>query len=96
MAAGLDAGRVTAAAANGALHDISRMLVPLNYTKGTRFRRDQGGHTAPLTPLSAAAELDRYPDSAVGFATTQLRRGLNQVVEALDRAHERVSQVTGQ
>ena len=68
MAAGLDAGRVTADAANGVLHEISRMLVPLNYTHGTRFRRDLGGHTAPLTPLSVAAELDRYPVSAMGFA----------------------------
>ena len=67
------------------------MLVPLNYTRGTRFRRDLGGHTSPLTPLSVAAELDRYPVSALGFAATQLRRGMNQVVAALDEARERVA-----
>ena len=73
------------------LHEVSRLLVPLNYTRGTRFRRDLGGHTSPLTPLSVAAELDRYPVSALGFAATQLRRGVNQVVAALDEARERVA-----
>jgi len=93
MAAGLEAGQVKAAAANGALHDISRLLVPLNYTTGTRFRRDLSKPAAPLTALSAAAALDRYPVSALPFATTQLRRGLNQVLASLDEATERVQAV---
>ena len=91
MAVGLDEGRITKDAANNVLHEVSRLLVPLNYTRGTRFRRDLGGHTSPLTPLSVAAELDRYPVSALGFAATQLRRGMNQVVAALDEARERVA-----
>jgi hypothetical protein len=91
MAVGLDEGRITKDAANNVLHEVSRLLVPLNYTRGTRFRRDVGGQTSPLTPLSAAAELDRYPVSAMGFAATQLRRGMNQVVAALDEARERVA-----
>jgi N-acetylated-alpha-linked acidic dipeptidase len=93
MAADLEAGKVKAAAANGALHDISRLLVPLNYTTGTRFRRDLSKPAAPLTALSVAAALDRYPVSALPFATTQLRRGLNQVLTSLDEARDRVQAV---
>ena len=93
MAAGLDGGAVTAKAANEVLLKLSHLLVPLNYTRGTRFRRDLSMPAAPLTPLSIAKELDRYPVSAMGFATTQLRRGMNQVVAALDEARERVEAV---
>ncbi|MBX9847163.1 MAG: M28 family peptidase [Xanthobacteraceae bacterium] len=93
MAAGLEAGKVKAKAANGALHDISRLLVPLNYTTGTRFRRDLSKPASPLTALSVATALDRYPVSALPFATTQLRRGLNQLLTSLDEARERVQAV---
>ncbi len=93
MAAGLDAGKVTAGAANTALHELSRLLVPLNYTTGTRFRRDLSRPAAPLTPLSVAGTLDRYPVSALPFATTHLRRGMNQVLAALTEAKEKVRAV---
>src|SRR4029077_15523036 len=95
MAAGLDSGAVKAKAANDVLHKLSHLLVPLNYTRGTRFRRDLSMPAAPLTPLSVAKDLDRYPVSAMGFATTQLRRGMNQVLAALDEARERVENVSG-
>ena len=45
----------------------------------------------PLTALAVAAELDRYPPSALPFAQTHLKRGLNQVVAALEEARERVA-----
>ena len=90
LAAGLNAGKVKPKAANSALHDVSRLLVPLNYTTGTRFRRDLSKPAAALTALSVASALDRYPVSALPFATTQLRRGMNQVLAALDEASERV------
>jgi hypothetical protein len=93
LAAGLDAGKVTASNANRALHELSRLLVPLNYTTGTRFRRDLSKPAAPLTPLSVASVLDRYPVSALPFATTQLRRGMNQVLAALEEAKEKVQAV---
>jgi hypothetical protein len=67
--------------------------VPLNYTTGTRFRRDLSRPAAPLTPLSVAGTLDRYPVSALPFATTQLRRGMNQVLAALTEAKEKVRAV---
>jgi len=94
MAAGLDVGTVKAKAANDVLLKLAHLLVPLNYTRGTRFRRDLSMPAAPLTPLSIAKDLDRYPVSAMGFATTQLRRGMNQVLAALDEARERVEDVS--
>ena len=93
MAAGLDGGKVKVSDANGALHELSRLLVPLNYTTGTRFRRDLSKPAAPLTPLSVASGLDRYPVSALPFATTQLRRGMNQVIAALEEAKKKVQAV---
>ena len=46
-----------------------------------------------MTALAIATELDRYPPSALGFAQTHLRRGLNQVLAALAEARERVTAV---
>ena len=70
---------------------LSHLLVPLNYTRGTRWRRDLSVPAPPLTALAVAAELDRYPPSALPFAQTHLKRGLNQVVAALEEARERVA-----
>ena len=58
---------------------VLRHLVPLDYTRGTRYRRDIGLPAAPLTHLAVAAELDRYPPEALGFALASLTRGQNHV-----------------
>jgi N-acetylated-alpha-linked acidic dipeptidase len=84
------AGRVSPAAASQLSVDMSRLLVPLNYTRGTRWRRDLGLAAAPLTPLAVAAELDRYPPNALPFAQTHLKRALNHVLAALEEAHDTV------
>lgn len=83
-------GRIAPAEANEVLLGLSRLLVPLNYTRGTRFRRDLGVTAPPLPALATAAELDRYPPAALPFAQTQLKRGLNQVLAALEEALETV------
>jgi hypothetical protein len=72
---------------------LANILVALNYTRGTRWRRDLSVTAAPLTALSVAAELDRYPPNALPFAQTHLKRGLNQVLAALQEAKERVEAV---
>jgi N-acetylated-alpha-linked acidic dipeptidase len=90
FAAAIGAGHVQPAAANSVLLDLSRLLVPLNYTRGTRWRRDLSVPAPPLTALAAAAELDRYPPQALPFAQTQLKRGLTQVLAALEEAREKV------
>ena len=65
---------------------VLRHLVPLDYTRGTRYRRDIGLPAAPLTHLAVAAELDRYPPQALGFVLTTLTRGQNHVVAAAEAA----------
>ncbi|MDO9502685.1 M28 family peptidase [Falsiroseomonas sp.] len=75
-------------AASAARLAVLRHLVPLDYTRGTRWRRDFGLPAPPFTHLAVAAELDRYPPCALGFATTQLQRGMNHVLAALDAATE--------
>ena len=69
---------------------VLRHLVPLDYTRGTRWRRDFGLPAPPLTHLAVAAELDRYPPAALGFATTTLKRGMNHVLAALEAAAEAI------
>jgi hypothetical protein len=69
---------------------VLRHLVPLDYTRGTRWRRDIGLPAAPLTHLAVATELDRYPQAALGFALATLTRGQNHVVAALEAAAEAI------
>jgi hypothetical protein len=69
---------------------VLRRLVPLDYTRGTRYRRDIGLPAAPLTHLAVAVELDRYPPQALGFALTTLTRGQNHVVAAVEAAAEAI------
>ena len=88
--AAIAGGAVRPAAANAARLALSRALVPLNYARGTRWRRDLGLPAPPLTALAVAAELDRYPPAALPFALTTLRRGLNHVLAALEEGREAV------
>ena len=90
FAAAVDAKRIAPAEANDVMLALSRALVPLNYQRGTQWRRDLGLTTQPLPALSICAELDRYPANVLGFAQTHLKRGLNQVVATLEEAKERV------
>jgi hypothetical protein len=69
---------------------VLRCLVPLDYARGTRYRRDFGLPAPPFTHLAVAAELDRYPPQALGFAQATLRRGANHVLAALEEAAESV------
>jgi hypothetical protein len=91
--AAVDAKRIAPDQANDVMLALSRLLVPLNYQRGSRWRRDLGLTTQPLPALSICAELDRYPANVLGFAQTHLRRGLNQVVATLEEARERVEAV---
>jgi N-acetylated-alpha-linked acidic dipeptidase len=86
----VDAKRIAPAEASEVLLALSRLLVPLNYQRGSRWRRDLGLTVPPLPALAICAELDRYPANVLGFAQTHLRRGLNQVVATLEEAKERV------
>jgi hypothetical protein len=83
---GVNAGSVPPDAANAAIRDIARVLVPVNFTRGPRFSHDPALNVPPL-PGIADARL--WPDLAQdrrGFLATQLMRGQNRLVDALERA----------
>jgi hypothetical protein len=88
--AAFEAASPTPAVATATRLAVLRQLVPLDYTRGTRYRRDIGLPTSPLTHLAVAVELDRYPPEALGFALATLTRGQNHVVAALEAATEAV------
>jgi hypothetical protein len=91
FAAAVDAKRIGPAQANEVSLALSRLLVPLNYQRGTRWRRDLGLTVPPLPAFAVAAELDRYPPNALPFAQMHLARGMNHVLAALEEAQERVA-----
>ena len=91
FAAAVDAKRIAPAEANEVSLALSRLLVPLNYQRGTRWRRDLGLTVPPLPAFAVAAELDRYPPNALPFAQMHLARGMNHVLAALEEAQERVA-----
>ena len=76
-----------AAAQNAVLQELSRVLVPINYTREARFRHDPAYTVPPLPTLAVAADL---PDFAEGhmrkMAQTELLRGQNRYLAALDQA----------
>lgn len=79
-------GAVAPAAANAVLQGLGRILVPLNFTRGPRFRHDPA-YTLPVLPaLGVAADFAHLPADQRGFALTQLLRGGNIVAAALKAA----------
>lgn len=81
--AALDRGAIAPEAANAVLQGLGRILVPLNFTRGPRFRHDPA-YTLPVLPaLGVAADFDHLPAEQRGFALTQLLRGSNVVAAAL-------------
>lgn len=84
--AGFAAASRPGAAKNAAMKAISRILVPLNYTRTARFAHDPAYTTPPLPGLAIAAELSRHIGADRGFALTQLLRGQNRFVAAMRAA----------
>lgn len=72
--------------ANARMKAISRILVPLNYTRTARFAHDPAFTTPPLPGLVVATELAKHAGDAGLIADTQLLRGQNRYVAALRAA----------
>jgi Iap family predicted aminopeptidase len=83
-----------AAAANQALVDLGRILVPLNYTEAGPFEHDLALHVPALPALHGMQRLARLdPQSDEHrFLRTQLMRRRNLVTMTLRRAQERTAQ----
>jgi hypothetical protein len=75
-------------AANATLRKLSRVLVPINYTRAGRFRHDPAVDVPPLPDLAAARTwTDLAPGSDRYHITlTHLVRGRNRVTAALREA----------
>lgn len=79
-------GAIEAASANAVIRDLARILVPINFVREARFRHDPAVTIPPLPTISTATELDHLDADTIGFAQTQLTRGQNRLVSALNQA----------
>ncbi|MEO1105833.1 MAG: peptidase M28, partial [Pseudomonadota bacterium] len=101
LAASLDAfyakiegGGADTRKANHAIKRLARILVPINFTRGPRFRHDPALPIPPLPDLALCEGLADLDDATLGFAQTQLTRGRNKVVAALREAKRIVDAAT--
>jgi hypothetical protein len=90
---GLDGAPV--AARNAAVHDLARILVPINYTREPRFAHDPAYTVPPLPGLAIAAEMPELDAALRRPAEVELMRGQNRFVAALRAATGRVRLATG-
>ncbi|MDB2407365.1 M28 family metallopeptidase [Jannaschia sp.] len=88
--AGLADGSVPADRANAVRQGLSRILVPLNYTRVPRFRHDPAITCPPLPMLDVALDLSGHEGVTKGFALTQAMRSTNRVVAELRSARQMV------
>jgi hypothetical protein len=73
-------------AKNAALQGLSRILVPINYTREPRFRHDPAFTVPPLPTLAVAAELPGMSAELKRFGAVELMRGENRYVAAIRAA----------
>ncbi|WP_376091831.1 M28 family metallopeptidase [Roseomonas sp. CCTCC AB2023176] len=83
-----------ASARNAAIHALSRILVPLNYTREPRFTHDPAYTVPPLPTIAVAAEMPGMDPAMQRFAAVELMRGQNRLVAAL-RAATRIVEAAG-
>jgi hypothetical protein len=77
---------------NAALMELSRILVPINYTREARFRHDPAYTVPPLPTLALAAELPETTDDHLRrVAQTELMRGQNRYLAAIGQARRVVA-----
>jgi|UPI00082A219D hypothetical protein len=80
---------------NEALRDLSRTLVPINYTREARFRHDPAYTVPPLPTLAVAAEIASMSADMQRYAAVELMRGQNRYVAALTAARRVVEGALG-
>jgi hypothetical protein len=81
---------------NAALHQLARILVPINYTREARFRHDPAYTVPPLPTLAAAADLPDMTDNHLRrCGEVEVMRGQNRFVAAIEQARRVVEQALG-
>jgi len=93
--ADVERGAIPAARANALIRDLARVLVPVNFTRGPRFRHDPALPIPPLPDLALCGQLDGLDANDLAFAQTTLLRGRNRVTAALREAARRVTAAQG-
>jgi hypothetical protein len=84
--AAIDAGTLAPAQANLVIQRLARILVPVNHTNQPRFRHDPALPVQALPAIAAALDLQGHDPETLGFAQTQMMRGVNRVAAALNDA----------
>jgi len=77
---------------NKLLIKLSRILIPVNYTKSGRFSHDPALEVPPYPDVAACKDLANYPRDSdeYNFLITQLIRGSNKIRSAVRTAVETV------
>lgn len=73
-------------AANDAMLELARILVPINYTRSGRFRTEPAVHMPPLPDLGPALDMREAAGHDRKVLRTHLLRGLNRVTWAIEGA----------
>ncbi|MBT0957453.1 M28 family peptidase [Alphaproteobacteria bacterium KMM 3653] len=84
--ASIENGTLTPAQANPVIQRLARILVPVNHTNKPRFRHDPALPVLPLPAIAVAKDLAGYGPDKIGFAQTQMVRGVNRVAAAIKDA----------
>lgn len=92
--AGLDAAALDRR--NAAVMELSRILVPINYTREARFRHDPAYTVPGLPTLAVAAELPEMADDHMRrVAQTELLHGQNRDLAAIGQARRVAAHAAG-
>lgn len=89
------AKKIAPRAANDAMRDLARALVPLNYARLPPHRQDPAVNLPPVPLLSIAGDLDVFNQETIGFALATLLKGRNAALAAIDRATQAVDRAMG-
>jgi hypothetical protein len=73
-------------AANDALLELGRILIPINYTRNGRFRNEPAISIPPLPDIAPAVELDEAEGHQKHVLRTHVTRGINRVAWAFESA----------
>jgi N-acetylated-alpha-linked acidic dipeptidase len=83
------------ASRNAVVQELSRVLVPINYTNAPRFRHDPAYTVPKLPTLAVAADLPDFTDDNMRrMAQVELMRGQNRFLAAIDQATRLVQAAT--
>ena len=92
--AAIESGDLEPTQANLVIQRLARILVPVNHTNLPRFRHDPALPVQALPAIAVAKDLPNHGPETIGFAQTQMVRGVNRVAAALNDAARLVQGTT--